>query len=131
MPWWATLYAAIIGVLCAAGAIGDARARARPAWHIALDIVAGVLLIIFIVARWHGQLVAPLGKSVTILFATMLMWDIYSTSRDLADIEHDPELTSRENAWVERGAILIGALVIAPAYALALMSVVTAWRGAA
>jgi hypothetical protein len=49
---------------------------------------------------------------------------------DLAELDHDPDLTSRENETANWFGILLGALVVAPAYALALFSVVESWRGA-
>lgn len=129
MPWWAAMYIVAIGVLCLSGAIWDWRGRQRPAWHIGLDLAAGIALILLMAGRWHDQLVVPLGKTAALLLAATLAWDIYSTSRDMNDLRDDPALTASENAWVDRGGILVGAAIVAPAYALALMGVVTAWHG--
>jgi hypothetical protein len=131
MPWWATMYTVAIGVLVVAGAFWDWRGRDRPAWHIALDLAAGLALILLIAGRWHDELVTPLGRMAALVLAATLAWDIYSTSRDLNDLRNDPELTPSQNVWIDRAGILVGAALIAPGYALALMGVMTAWRGAA
>jgi hypothetical protein len=122
------VYTTLIGALCAGGAIADSRGRQRPAWHIGLDIVAGGFLVLLMVGHWHGRVVAPMGRMAAWLFALMLVWDIYSTSCDLADAKEDPELSASENAWVERAGIVTAAVLLAPAYALALTSVVMAWE---
>ena len=70
-----------------------------------------------------------MGRSAAVLFAGMLLWDVYSTHLDIADLDDDPDLTPRENAWVNWSGIVFGGVLIAPAYAFALASVVWAWRG--
>jgi hypothetical protein len=130
MPWWAAVYSVFIAAVCGLSAVADWRGRQRPSWHIGLDIASGIALVFLIAAAWYDQLVAPLGRAAALLFAVLLIWDIYSTSRDLADLKQDPELTVSENVWVESGGILVAAVVVAPAYALALMGVVVGWRAA-
>ena len=131
MPWWGITYVALIGIITIAGAVTYLRGRQRAAWHVALDLTTASLLIVLIVGRWHPQILAGFGRSLAFMFLGILMWDIYSVSRDLADIVPDPELSRRTNIWIERTSILIGALLMAPGYALALMSVVAGWQGAA
>jgi hypothetical protein len=111
------------------GAFMDLRGRKRAAWHVALDVVSGTALIFLMLGRWHLDLVAPLGMWAAAVFATVVAWDVYSTRLDLAELDHDPDLTSRENETANWFGILLGALVVAPAYALALFSVVESWRG--
>ena len=131
MPWWGIAYLGVITVISVLSAVADRHGRQRPGWHITLDVLAAGLLIVFIAGRWHPQPVASLGRSLAFIFILMLVWDVYSVSRDLADIAPDPELSPRTNVWIERTSILIGALLMAPGYALALMTVVAAWQGAA
>lgn len=128
MPWWGFAYAAVFAIISIGSAIANVRGRQRPAWHVILDLTTGGLLILLVVARWHSHLVAGMGRSLAAVFLGMLLWDIYSTSRDLDDIAPDPELTHRANLWIERASIGFGAILMAPGYALALMSVVNAWQ---
>src|SRR5687767_14840611 len=93
MPWWA-------------GAVIDARDGSRAVWHIGLDLLAGAGLLFLMIGRWQPRLIAFLGRGSAALFVAMLLWDVYSTHLDIADLDDDPELTSRENAWAN------------PAYAL-------------
>jgi hypothetical protein len=131
MPWWAALYIAMFAGLGVVGAFTDLRGRKRAVWHVAFDITSATALIFLMLGRWHQHLVMPLGAWAPVLFAALVVWDVYSTRLDLAELDHDPELTSRENEVTNWLGVLVGAVVIAPAYALALFSVVQTWRGAA
>jgi hypothetical protein len=81
--------------------------------------------------HWHQHLVAPLGAWAVALFVAIVAWDVHSTRLDLAELDHDPELTHRENEAANWLGVLAGGVVAAPGYALALFSVVQTWRGAA
>jgi hypothetical protein len=129
MPWWAALYTGLVALICVLGAVTDARDGSRAAWHIGLDLATGAALLFLMLGRWDTELIASMGRSAAALFAAMLLWDVYSTHLDIADLKDDPELTSRENAVVNWTGIVLGGIVVAPAYAFALASVVWAWRG--
>jgi hypothetical protein len=129
MPWWAALYTGLVALICVLGAVTDARDGSRTAWHIGLDLATGAALLFLMLGRWDTELIASMGRSAAALFAAMLLWDVYSTHLDIADLKDDPELTPRENAVVNWTGIVLGGIVVAPAYAFALASVVWAWRG--
>jgi hypothetical protein len=95
-----------------------------------LDLASAAGLILLMVGRWHQQLVLPMGVWAAAMLAAIVTWDIYSTGLDLAELEHDPELTNRENQAVHWTGVLFGGVFAAPGYALALFSVVHSWRGA-
>jgi len=129
LPWWAALYIAIFASIGVLGAFMDLRGRKRAVWHVAFDMASASALIFLMLGRWHQHLVAPLGVWAAVMFSALIAWDVYSTRLDLAELDHDPELTSRENEVTNWLGVLVGAVVIAPAYALALFSVVQSWRG--
>jgi hypothetical protein len=129
MPWWAGLYVGLVVLVSVLGAVIDARDGSRAVWHIGLDLLAGAGLLFLMIGRWQPGLIAFLGRGSAALFAAMLLWDVYSTHLDIADLDDDPELTPRENAWANWSGIVLGGVIIAPAYAFALASVVWAWRG--
>ena len=119
----------LVLLVCVLGAVIDARDGSRAVWHIGLDLAAAGALLLLMLGRWQPELVAPMGRSAAVLFGAMLLWDVYSTHLDIADLDDDPHLTPRENAWVNWSGIMFGGVLIAPAYALALASAVWAWRG--
>lgn len=129
MPWWAALYIGLVALVLVLGAVTDARDGSRSAGHITLDLAAGVALLLLMIGRWETELILSLGRLAAALFAAMLLWDVYSTHLDIADLQDDPELTPRENALTNWTAIVLSGILVVPAYAFALASVVLAWRG--
>ena len=130
MPWWAAAYMALYATLSVAVAIVDVRGRREGRWRIALDVLTAAILLAFAASWWHTQLVSPLGRWAGVLLVLVVGWDVYSISRDIAAVEPDPGATPRENARAEWAGIVVTACLMAPVYALAVGSVVKAWRAA-
>ncbi|MGH2374964.1 MAG: hypothetical protein ACREOC_14630 [Gemmatimonadales bacterium] len=130
IPWWAALY------LCGYAAFGVAAARVHarghhPKWYVAVDLAATGMLLTLAVAHWRPELVAPLGRAAAAVLVLVALWDGYSAWQEIANIGHDPQLTPAANERTKWAAVLTGAVLMAPAYGLALSGVVQAWRQAA
>jgi hypothetical protein len=125
------LYIILIVTAALWGAVRDLRGAKRHVLHVIGDLTSASALIVLMLGRWHQGLVAPLGYWAAGVFAALVVWDIYSTSRDLAEIRDDPAFSPRVNAISSWAGLLTGGISVAPAYALALMGVANAWRGAA
>ncbi|MDQ3516825.1 MAG: hypothetical protein M3466_00285, partial [Gemmatimonadota bacterium] len=123
IPWWAILYIVMFAGIGLISAFTDLRGSKRAFWHVALDVASAAGLILLMVGRWHQHLVAPLGAWAAAMFAAIVTWDVYSTKLDLSELDHDSELTHRQNEAANWVGILAGGAVAAPGYALALFSV--------
>ena len=128
MPWWALAYVVGYGVMTIAAAWKD-RKQAEPAWRILSDLVATAALLTMGVAYWYPDVIGPLGRAAAPMLGVIVLWDMYSTNRDFVQLREDPELKVEEAPHAEMVAIAVGAVTIAPIYALAAFAALRPWGG--
>ena len=126
IPWWGLAYVLGYGLMTIAAAWKD-RKQAEPAWRIVLDLLATAALLVMGVAYWYPDAIAPLGRAAAPVLGAVVLWDMYSTSRDFVQLRQDPELRLEENPRAEMLAIVVGAVTIAPMYALAAFAALRPW----
>ena len=126
MPWWAMAYLAGYAIMTVAGAMKDRREPAS-AWRIAGDLLTTAMLITMAVAYWYPTVISYLGRAAVAVLAVIVLWDMYSTSRDLASLGNDPKLDDRANRRIQWLSIVLGATAIAPIYALSAFAALRPW----
>jgi hypothetical protein len=132
MPSWAIAAITLYAGRSVIAALLHVEHGGRQWWHITADIVAATLLIAFMLTSWHMSGLWALGRGAALLLIALLAWDIHATSRAVSAFEYDPGGRSvAANARMEWAVVLVTAVLTAPGYALALVSMVQIWRGAA
>jgi hypothetical protein len=128
IPWWALAYLAGYGIMTIAGAVKDRR-QPEPAWRIAGDLVTSAALLAMAAGYWYPSIISQLGRAAVPVLAGIVLWDMYSTSRDLSELGHDPELDEQDNRRILWLSIVLGATAIAPIYALSAFAALRPWSG--
>ena len=83
MPWWANVYLAFLLVLTIWSVSVDRQADVT-GWRIGLDVASMAVWGWFVVAYFHPQLAATLGRWTAIAFGAALVWTGVGVHRDIS-----------------------------------------------
>ena len=114
MPWWAIIYLVLfVGFSLVADALSirDDGPRLR---HIC-DCAAGLTFAVLFVGFWLPSVRGTLGLLAPVLFVAALVWEVYSSPRDLREIWRDDELSKTERI----GLLVLPPLLAWPLYVVA------------
>lgn len=115
MNWWVATYA----VLYFGSLIYSVREQIQhrePAWYKALDLLADVCAISFIVFYWFIPVPASLQVVMPVAFVFSLLWLILNGPRQMNQALSDPEMTAQERKWFTGFGLVVGFIFAAPAY---------------
>ena len=127
MPWYALVYITVLAAIGVYSLYDDV--KAVPAWYVVTDAAVSLLWILAVVAYYDSRL-SPTAALGIPLFVFALAWTAWDVRREVRGVRqrsaegHDPELSPRMNAWIDRGlevvGIAAGTALLAPAIVLAI-----------
>jgi hypothetical protein len=119
MPFWATLYMALVVCVFVAASIYQARSG-ESRTYIACDALATVGLGLLVLAYWHAPTAAWLGRGALPLLVLVLGWEVYATAK----VQASAPAVSERQQWLW---VVLMALFYAPAFAAGAVVALRAW----
>src|SRR5687768_954088 len=128
MSWYVWLYIAALGALGLASA-HDQYEEGRGWGQVVADVASSIILVYFVLA--YFAVVRPLPMPLNVALAVFAIgWNLFDGARELRTVianrplSHDPELSDRTNATVDRAVEVFagsaGIMVVLPAIAAAI-----------
>jgi uncharacterized membrane protein YfcA len=128
MPWWAVAYIIVLAGVGVIGVLDDLK-EGEEVWYVVLAIASVLFCVVFVIAWFHADLAAFLGKLVLPMLLLSVAFNLMSATEDLRKMKLDTEFASRGSRWIPGAAIMIVTLLDLPAYYCAVGLSVRAWYG--
>ncbi|MDH5736287.1 MAG: hypothetical protein OEY87_09215 [Gammaproteobacteria bacterium] len=113
MPWWATLYLAILTVVIIISFFKN-RIDRKSIFYQCAEIVSGIGCFLFIYCYWHTALIASVQWLTIPLLIYVISWDMYALTHIRKS--NYPDLTEEENREMDRYSKVFAMLFILPCY---------------
>ena len=88
MPILASFYAALLVAIVIFSAPYYLKCK-DPAWHIALDVLADMSVVVLFVGYWSLDIAQALGRGAVVLFVFSFLWIVASTLHHAAACEQE------------------------------------------
>ena len=94
-----------------------------------LGILSAIFLFTFVFAYFSPSLARSIGLWFIPMAVFGVAWEIYAAGNDILKNEHDPELTEKENIFIENFALVFINLFVVPGYFLGFVLTYKAIKG--
>ena len=125
MTWWTSLYFALYVTFGLYTSVDDVTHKHEPLWHVTLEIVGDVCLLLVAVSYWVPSLrssLAPLLMPLFVAGVLVFAAQVFGSVRKNVILDH--ELPMQGKLVVGGGAVLLIALVTGPALVWGFLSAV-------
>ena len=98
------------------GGLHDDYKKGRSPLYFIFGIMSGAFIFIFVLSYFNSGFANNIGIWMVPMAVLGSAWEFYITAKEISQIKPDPDLSEKENKWIEHFAIIGVNLFVVPGY---------------